>query len=148
MKAHNIAALYQSGKSYKVGWWAGVGRAGHAVARWGGVCCPPGRRRHSLGTCPACGLRPALLQAWKKNFMNKKIKVRNPITCQVITVTSYDTCDGAACPDPSGVGPGCCTAHADMNGGTLVDLEYFTSVRFWGAPIGVDEVRRLEWQFA
>jgi len=25
-------------------------------------------------------------------------------------------------------------------------LQFYTSIRFWGAPIGVDEVRRLEYQ--
>ncbi|KAL4434832.1 hypothetical protein ABPG77_005359 [Micractinium sp. CCAP 211/92] len=108
---------------------------------------------------------------WDKKWKKKKLRVRNPLTCQVraragtplshfeqktgrkrtcalegragctaapplpnlpdffpphaqsMTVTIYDTCDDNDCPDPSGSGPGCCTAHANMNGGNLVDLE-------------------------
>ncbi|KAL4423949.1 hypothetical protein ABPG75_001250 [Micractinium tetrahymenae] len=86
------------------------------------------------------------MKNWDKKWKKKKLRIRNPLTCQIMTVTIVDTCDDNDCPDPSGTGPGCCTAHANLNGGNLVDLEYFTSVRFWGGPIGVDEVRRLEFQ--
>lgn len=63
------------------------------------------------------------MQEWNKKWKNAKILIRNPLTCQTMTVSIYDTCDDEACPDPTGEGPACCTKHADMNGGKLVDLE-------------------------
>ena len=65
---------------------------------------------------------------WIANAKNKKLIIKNPATQKELEVEALDTCSDADCNK-------CCTKNAQKGGGTLIDIEHFTAVRFWGGPL-------------
>lgn len=78
-------------------------------------------------------------ESWAQKWKNAKLVVRNPRTGKTLQVTVLDRCDDKDC-------GGCCTRNARQGGGMLVDLEYHTAARLWGAgALGSDA---LDWKRA
>lgn len=77
-------------------------------------------------------------ESWRRDWANKKLRLRNPATGNTMDVTVADTCGDKDC-------DGCCTKNANLNGGTLIDLENFTAKRFF-SPGKVQGASKLEWQ--
>lgn len=75
--------------------------------------------------------------SWKSKWANKSIQIRNPSSGKTMNVLIADTCGDGDC-------GGCCTANANKNGGTLIDLEYHTAKRFWGSS--VPGLTSIEWR--
>lgn len=74
---------------------------------------------------------------WESKFEKRRMRLRDPDSGRTMTVTVFDRCDDASCPDHGG----CCTENARANGGRLVDLEYHTAREFWGGD--PDGARRV-----
>ena len=74
---------------------------------------------------------------WAAKWKNKRLRIRNPKTGKVMEVTALDTCDDNDC-------GGCCTENANKNGGTLIDLERNTALRFYDGK--VEDLAKIEWQ--
>lgn len=76
---------------------------------------------------------------WERKWKNRRLRLRNPDTGKVMEVTVVDTCDDKDC-------KGCCSRNARRNGGTLIDLERNTAMRFYSGK--VQDVARIQWQLA
>ena len=74
---------------------------------------------------------------WDSKWKNKRLRIRNPATGKVLEVTAVDTCDDKDC-------GGCCTRNANRNGGTLIDLEANTALRFYDGK--VQDLQTIEYQ--
>ena len=84
---------------------------------------------------PAAGAQPASRlkkEACTPLLPSVTLLPTTPSLLQVV-----DTCDDSDC-------SGCCSKNANRNGGFLIDLEYHTAKRFWGARINGMAV--IEWQ--
>ena len=76
---------------------------------------------------------------WNANAKNKKIEIRNPASGKTMVVDVLDTCGNHDCP----ANGGCCHNNASKGGGYLLDLEGYTSARFWGK----EQNGNLEWRW-
>lgn len=77
--------------------------------------------------------------SWADKWKNKKLGIRNPKTGKTMVVTVLDRCYDGDC-------RGCCSANAKQYGNnTVVDLEYYTSERFWG-PGKFSGMEPIEWK--
>ena len=80
---------------------------------------------------------------WTANVKGKKIEIRNGTTGKPIIVELLDTCGNYDC---KGEGKyGCCSQNALKGGGILIDLEYNTAKRFWGAK---PRNGKIQWRWA
>jgi hypothetical protein len=64
---------------------------------------------------------------WNSNVKGKRLEIKNPTTGATMIVEPLDTCSDGDC-------SGCCTKNAKKGGGTLIDMEINTALRFWGKP--------------
>lgn len=76
---------------------------------------------------------------WDSNVKGKKIIIKNPDNGKELTVEPLDTCNDADTDNKD------CTRNAGQGGGTLIDIEIFTSKRFWG---GKAKNGKIQWKFA
>ena len=74
---------------------------------------------------------------WNKNVRGRKIEIRHPTTGKTMVVEALDTCGNGDC-------GGCCSKNSKKGGGYLLDLEWYTSERFFGKP----QNGPLEWRWA
>ena len=65
---------------------------------------------------------------WNKNAKGKKIEIKNPSSGKTMVVEVLDTCGNHDCPKNGG----CCHNNSQKGDGYLLDLEGYTSERFWG----------------
>jgi len=76
---------------------------------------------------------------WNKNAKGKKIEIKNPSSGKTLVVDVLDTCGNHDCPENGG----CCHRNSSKGGGYLLDLEGFTSQRFWGKQ----QNGKLQWRW-
>jgi hypothetical protein len=62
------------------------------------------------------------LDGWRNKWKGKRLEIKRP--GKNLIVTALDTCNDSDC-------NGCCTSNASKGGGTLIDLEINTAMRFW-----------------
>lgn len=77
--------------------------------------------------------------SWRRDFANRKVRLRNAKTGATLDAVVGDTCGDHDCDD-------CCTENASRGGGMLIDLEAHTARRFY-APDRVEGAGKIEWQF-
>lgn len=66
------------------------------------------------------------VESWRRQWANKRLRVRDPSTGRSLVVTVVDTCGDGDC-------DGCCTQNANKGGGMLIDLESHTARRLFGS---------------
>jgi hypothetical protein len=86
----------------------------------------------------ACAQKNKECPWWNQNAKNKKLFIRNPATGKELEVEALDTCNDADC-------GGCCTKNAKLNGGTLIDIEHNTALRFWGGKL---KNGKIQWRWS
>ena len=76
---------------------------------------------------------------WGAKWKNRRLRLRNPKTGKIMEVTIVDTCDNKDC-----LKTNCCSTNADKNGGTLIDLERPTALRFDDGKVA--DLTKIEWE--
>jgi hypothetical protein len=82
------------------------------------------------------------IKEWDTKWKGRKLEIKNEYGVQMI-VNVLDTCKDSDCMDSKG--KGCCTTNAKAGGGTLVDLEFNTANRFWGAG-AIPGMKTIQWR--
>ena len=85
----------------------------------------------------ACAQKNKECPWWNENAKNKKLIIKNPATGKELEVEALDTCSDADCNK-------CCTKNALKGGGTLIDIEHFTAIKFWG---GAPRNGKIQWRW-
>lgn len=83
------------------------------------------------------------LKEWKSRWKGKLLEIKRPgkSFATPFIVTALDTCSDSDC-------RGCCTKNANTGGGTLIDLEINTAMRFWDKtrPRDVPGLEKIQWR--
>ena len=79
------------------------------------------------------------LDGWHQKWKGKLLEIKRP--GKNLIVTALDTCNDDDC-------KGCCTKNASKGGGTLIDLEINTAMRFWdkSREEDVPGLEKIQWR--